>query len=228
MKSVFISRDLESNSPFKQLLGASGFKVEGQSLVQFSPIPFKDIPPANWLFFYSKKAVHFFFEGLKKISNTDLSAFQLAAFGSGTAQLIQSLGYTSEFIGDGKPETTAAAFLATAKNQKTLFIRAENSRQSVQKLLTGKINMKDLIVYKNEMKTDFTIETSDYLVFTSPLNVQAYRKKYNIKSKQEVVAIGQTTAQALKIAGWQNILIAAQPTEEALAQTILKDLNYLA
>ncbi len=55
--------------------------------------------------------------------------------------------------------------------------------------------MSGAILVKFEKK--FKIPISDYLVFTSPMNAQAYYKRYKPRKKQTVFAIGATTAVAL-------------------------------
>ena len=82
--------------------------------------------------------------------------------------------------------------------------------------------MKDLVVYKNEIKSNFSIPTCDILAFTSPLNVKAYFQKYALQPKQKVIAIGKTTQKALQTLGIKNIVVAQQPSETGLAQSIIK------
>jgi len=61
-------------------------------------------------------------------------------------------------------------------------------------------------------------------IFTSPLNVFAFSKKYQLKNKN-CLAIGNSTAKELKNSGVLNAIQSSFPTEESLAQTALKWLN---
>jgi len=78
-KSVFISRDLSLNSPFRNRLETADFVVTGRSLLDFKPIPFKAFPKTDWIFFYSRKAVEFFLTQTHNLP-TDI---KIAAYGSG-------------------------------------------------------------------------------------------------------------------------------------------------
>ena len=227
MPKVFISRNLKTNSPFRQELEAAGMEVIGQSLIHFSPIAFEHIPTTDWLFFYSRNAVKYFFEGLKELDMPNLKDLaylkskQWAVMGAGTAKALQNKGIPPNYVGTGHPKSTATNFEAIIKNQKILFIRAKTSKKSVQKLITNQTQVKDLVVYENSIKQNFELPTCDFLVFTSPLNTQAYFQKYPWQKQQKVVAIGNTTAKSLTTLGISDIKIALKPTEACLAKTVL-------
>ena len=230
MRKAFISRDLQTNSVFYQKLTVAGWEVHGQSLIRFSPVSFKTIPRADWLFLYSSNGVRFFFQnyyhpcqdspGKKKGPPITYPA-RWAALGPGTAKALQKYGISPDFIGNGNPAETALAFQKLAGGQTVLFIRAKNSRQSIQSLLEKHLNALDLIVYENIAKTTFTLPHFDCLVFTSPLNVRTYFKKYPLQKDQQIVAIGNTTAKALADMGITKYRIAQQPTEKALVEAVI-------
>lgn len=215
---VFISRALTPESEFLKILQPIGFEIIGESLVTFKNIPFSTLPDCDWVFFYSKQAVHSFFENIQH-SNLTLEA-KLAVFGNGTAQALEKKSYRADFTGVGRPAETAIYFGMLAKGCKVLFPRALNSRISVQQLLQDKIEAIDLIVYENSIRTDFEVPACEWLVFTSPLNAAAYFQKQELKNGQKIVAIGQTTATALKQLNINTVHIAEAPSELALAQVI--------
>lgn len=215
---VFISRDLKEDSVFLEHLQAAGFEVIGESLVIFKNIPFSTLPNCDWIFFYSKQAVYYFFENIRR-ANLNLEA-KLAVFGKGTAKALEKELYRADFTGIGKPEETAAYFEMFAKGQKVLFPRALHSKKSVQQLLQNKIEAIDLVVYENVARTDFEIPECEWLVFTSPLNATAYFQKQELKNGQKIVAIGKTTAAALQQLHIHSVQVAEEPSELALAQVI--------
>jgi len=217
--TVFISRNIGPESVFYQTMYIRGIKVHGERLVEFTAIPFDEIPDADWLFFYSKTGVHFFFQ---QISPPQVENFRLAAIGQGTAGYLEKIFRPAHFTGDGDPVSTATAFLQLAKGQKVLFVRAEDSRQSIRQLLGKNITPLDLVVYKNQPRQDFDLPHFDCLVFTSPLNAQAYFSKYPFKKNQKVVANGPTTAGALEALSIKNVVIANAPSDEALAKAVLR------
>lgn len=218
--TVFITRDLDKNSPFYSRLNHLGYKIHGESLVAFEAMPFQLDQSPEWIFFYSRHAVHYFFSQLKDQSKIARSRF--ACMGSGTAKYLKQHISSIDFIGNGEPEFVATDFKKLAQGQIVLFPQAKQSRRSIQLILGDEIQSSDLIVYNNQVRSEFTIPFCSILVFTSPLNIEAYTSKYLIMNDQQVMAIGKVTARRLIEKGLQNVLVAAEPTEEALADLVLK------
>ncbi|MDB4727746.1 uroporphyrinogen-III synthase [Saprospiraceae bacterium] len=220
-KSVFITRDLEPDSIFLTALQHAGFDVFGKSLIEFETISFEKFPKTDWIFFYSQNAVRFFEKGLSKKDKTAIFEHTcLGTIGESTANLTKLLFKKCDFTGNGDPKTTAEAFLKIAKDKRVLFPHAENSRQSIQKLLSGEIYDFDLVVYKNHPRKDLSLPDFEVLVFTSPMNVDAYLSKKKFLKNQTIISIGQTTAQALKEYGINNIITSRKPSELNLANAV--------
>lgn len=219
--SIFISRELNANSVFLKNLEPSQYTIYGESLLKFTPTPFSSIPPVDWIFFYSKNGVQFFFQQWNKNLIKNL---KFAALGKRTAEVLKQYVDTVHFIGNGKPNETATDFLIVAKNKHVLFPRAKQSRKSVQLLLKKDILVEDLIVYDNQVKPALNKKLGDYdiLVFTSPLNVEAYFKLKKYKQEQSIIAIGNTTAKALRDKGIMQINIAKEASEAGLAEAVKK------
>ncbi len=218
MAKVFISRDLSPKSTFLEALSAASHEVIGESLLQIDPVPFEQVPETDWVFFYSKNAVFHYFEGL----GTPPPAHKYGAYGSATAAYLrQTYGITANFIGSAKPKATAESLATVAAGQRILFPRARHSRHSLYKYLRYKTQVQELIVYDNRMRETFELPLCDILVFTSPLNAQAYYQHYLAQSHQEVVSIGRTTAIELKKLGISRVHIARKPAEAALAEMVL-------
>ena len=228
MPKIFISRYLRSTSPFKMELADFDMEIIGQSLIQFTPTPFETIPVVDWIFFYSKNGVKFFLETftahmfLRILAEENLP-IKWATMGKGTAEALEKHQIQPDFVGTGHPKATALAFGTTANQQKVLFPRAKNSKQSIQNLLAAQLNVLDLVVYENAIKPSFSIPYCDILVFTSPLNVHAYFQKYPIQTKQKIIAIGKTTETTLKKLGLLNVIIAPQPSEKGLAEAVRQE-----
>ena len=220
MPSVFISRHLGRSSIFRQELEAAGWQVQGKSLITFRAVPFQRIPRAQWIFFYSKNAVKFFFKGLKTLGRKPPKV-RWATIGKSTAKALQRQGIEADFVGQGNAMETAWSFLLKARQQVVLFPRAQSSRQSIQELLGDKIIDKNLIVYRNQPKRRFSISDCDFLVFTSPMNAETYFASRELHQGQCVIAIGRTTAKTLTGLGIDEIQTAEEPSEEALAKVVL-------
>ncbi len=211
---IFITRDLKADDALRKMLQQKGYKVHAQSLIDFELVPFNYFPPCEWIFFYSPRCVDFFFE---TADPRRYRGSKFAVMGGGTARALLAHDIVPDFIGNGIPAHTAEALAEEAHDMRVLFPRAENSRRSVEKLLADdQIELIDIIVYSNTPKTDFTVPKCDVLVFTSPLNAEAYFMLYDLKKGQKVVAIGKTTAEYLRGLEIYDLTIAAAPTAEGI------------
>ena len=222
MKRIFISRYLNADSIFKQELTKVGYDVTGLSLLEFELIPFETVPDADWIFFYSQKAVRFFFQQIDDLKISLKKNIQIAAFGEKTAQAVSAHDRECNFTGTGEAKTTTTLFLEKVKKGKVLFPRAENSKKSIQQLIGNQLVTTELVIYKNFPKKDFFIPKMDILVFTSPLNAQVYFQKYKFEKGQKVFSIGATTAKTLATLGIKNVEFPKKPSEKELVNLLLK------
>jgi uroporphyrinogen-III synthase len=188
-------------------------------LIKFFPIPVGDFPPVDWIFFYSQTAARFFF---KQFSPKKVEDIRLASIGGATSEVITLICRLPDFNGNGDPAESAENFLQVAKGQRVLFPQANNSRQSIQNMLGDQITGINLVVYDNQPRTDFELPFFDCLVFTSPMNAQAYCSKKSLQDRQKIIAIGNTTARALYNLGAARVIIADMASEESLAKAVLK------
>lgn len=219
-KTVFITRELSAGSLFRTQLEADGYVVTGRSLVAFRPELFPALPAAEWIFFYSKKAVRFFFEGLRAAGLALPADTRLAALGPGTGAVLRAERGVVDFQGSGDPADTARDFLKVAVGQRVLFPRAAHSRRSVQEALQDNIKAIDLVVYQNEPVRGLARIRAAILVFTSPLNAEAYFAEHRLRPGQKTVAIGRTTASALQQLQVPVDALAEEPSEEGLAAAV--------
>jgi len=217
-KSVFISRDLSPNSPFKEQLTTEGFRIMGRSLLEFKPVPFDAFPTTDWIFFYSRKAVEFFLAQMENLP-TDV---KIAAYGKGTHEALSARNIQPDFTGTGVGDSTLAAFLKVAKQATVLFPQARHSRRTIERLAGDQLISFPIIVYDNFPKAEVKASASTFLVFTSPLNVSAYFEQNSLARHQKVIAIGETTAEALNNYEIADFTIARTPSEEGLATAVLK------
>lgn len=207
---VFISRKLKPDSPLLAWSIKSGNLIFGYSFLRFTPIAFDAPTTADWWFFYSAQAVK---HGLAFCRPPDNVC--LAALGEGTAQALRELAGRVDFVGHGAPGQVAKQFVDIAGGLTVFFPRAENSKLTIQKILSGKINALDAVCYSNEpVPADKGIK-ADIMIFTSPLNVAAYLDYQTIPAATEVIAIGGSTASALYQRGYVTSF-PNHPSEEAL------------
>lgn len=211
---VFISRDLEEGSIFKQLLERNGHEVEGVSLIETEAIPFTELPEHDRVFFSSKNGVEHFFTQYngERITHAD-------AVGPGTAKALAERGITVGFIGDGADTTAIGmSYAKVVDGAKVLFVAAEQGSRKVRSGLPEE-QIAELHVYRTVQRSGLTLTDADILVFTSSSNALAYLKN-GISADQRVVAIGTTTKETLE----ENGIAATLPwasTELALADAVL-------
>ncbi|NND07836.1 MAG: hypothetical protein HKN87_15775 [Saprospiraceae bacterium] len=217
-KKLFISRNLHEKSPFWKL--KDRVDIYDHSLLQFRSIPFAKIPESQWLFFYSQQGVVHFF---RQLSDQQFTDRKLAAFGPKTADVLAEQVPTIHFIGNGSAKATASALQLVTNRQAILFIRARQSRRSVQRCLP-KNTHPDLIVYDNRPKAKFDVPNCDFLIFTSPLNAKTYFDKYPEVEGQIIFAIGDTTAQTIQQLTKAKVWVPPNPSEESLVTLVTKHL----
>ena len=215
---IFITRDLAPDSALHKMLSQKGHRIHAQSLIDFELVPFNYFPPCEWIFFYSPRCVDFFFE---MADPRRYKGSKFAVMGGGTARALLTHDIVPDFIGNGIPAHTAEALAGEAQDTRILFPRAENSRRSIEKLLADdQVEVIDIIVYSNTPKVDFTVPKCEVLVFTSPLNAEAYFMLYDLKKGQKVVAIGKTTAEYLRSLEIYDLTTAESPTAAGIAAAI--------
>ena len=217
---VYISRNLAQESVFRQRLEAAGHSVIGKSMIRFEAVPITEIPSADWYFFYSRRGVRYFFESGIPFRGKH------AAIGPGTAACIAAYGQPVDFTGNGHPQNTAQKFTTHVKvGERVCFVRARRSRISVQSLLPDPIQRCELIVYNN-IKSPTEISPPEVLVFTSPLNFDAYLEVNRLSDEQLIFSIGKTTGTHIRERGYMLRGTAPEPNEESMARLILENANF--
>ncbi|MEM8585968.1 MAG: uroporphyrinogen-III synthase [Bacteroidota bacterium] len=214
MAALFISRSLTADSPIRSWCQSKKVDLVDLSLVKFSR-PDRIIWPEDdfeWVFFYSSRAVSFFLEQFQG----DLTNIQFACFGQGTAESLLAAGHSPSFIGNGDFRQVADDFASVASGQKVLFPQARNSRRTVSRHIGDRILATEVVVYENEAKAIAFEQSFKYLLFTSPLNVMAFCDKNFIDPFTHVIAIGPSTEAALVSRGFEEPLVAAEPSEAAM------------
>jgi uroporphyrinogen-III synthase len=171
---------------------------------------------ANWLFFSSKNGVKYFFE--TQISNLK-SQIKIAAINTGTAQAINKLGLKVDFIGNSGDLIKIATDFDAIATGKIIFPQAKKSMQTIQKKLTNK-DIETLVVYQNTIKLSIKNREEEILIFTSPMNVEAYFNLYKPTINQQIISIGQTTTKKLQSYNIQNIHTAYEPTQWSLLDEV--------
>ena len=214
--NVFLSRHIDQDSPFSALVKSGQIKLLAESLLVFSPVLFHAIPEGDWLFFYSKSGVKYF---LSQLSNLEsISSYKIACYGPSTAKIWTKMT-TSEpqFIGDGKPSHVPSAFIESMnKGDVVVFVRAANSKMTVQRAIEHQVDCRDMIAYRNEQRQDVDIQGHfDCALLTSPLNADAFLQQA-ADFIGDIITLGSTTADFINQNYNQDCMISEDVTEMGL------------
>tara|TARA_X000000950_G_scaffold63443_1_gene77609 strand:+ start:208 stop:759 length:552 start_codon:yes stop_codon:yes gene_type:complete len=171
------------------------------------------IPTCNWIFINSAFALNSIMH-LK----SGLKSKKIAAFGESTAKYIQKNGLKVDFIGKGAPTNVAQGFSSMVNSNEIVFFPSSNkSLGTVQSIIDNR-NKIILETYQTLLK-DKKVGNHDYLIFTSPSNVEAFLLSNKVNN-QKIISIGPSTTKALKKAGIINVLESFQSSELALADAV--------
>ena len=211
--SIWISRSLAKDSIFNKLTKSSSVSLTAESLIEMKIIKIDSIPACDWIFINSAFALNSIIH-LK----SGLKSKKIAAFGESTAKYIQKNGLKVDFIGKGSPTNVAQGFSSILNSKEIVFFPSSNkSLGTVQSIIDNR-NKIILETYQT-FSIDKQVENHDYLVFTSPSNVEAFLLSNKVNN-QKVISIGPSTTKALKNAGIINVLESFQSSELALADAV--------
>lgn len=197
-----------------------GYDIHDFSLLTFKPVHFQD-PNSDLLFFYSKNGIRFYFEGMPyKLER------KYAVMGPASAEYFESVtGRKPHFVGDGSAEEIAEQLIAFAEGMSIHFIRAQQSKNSIELLVKHLLDTQgSTVVYDNSIDTKAQLPEAQILIFTSPLNVLAYFEQKRIED-QIVLAIGPTTKAELEKFGLSHIHVSSSPDEQSLCALLSELIN---
>lgn len=218
-KTIFITRDVNTQGFLYKTLAAYGARLEGRSLIDVKRIISEsrnDLDQYDWVWFNSRSAVHFFFELQDEIP----VSVQFAVYGRGTEAALNAQGYAAAFSGESSdPARVSAAFASLAKGAKVLVPQARESLRSIEKNTSGAVTFTDWVIYETS-PVQVSIPEADILVFTSPSNVESFMSAGHTIGTQKIVAIGTSTAAALQALGCTGISVANTPDETGLAECL--------
>lgn len=214
-KTVFISRTLSEQSPIRTLLEAEKKTFHDESLIDFSPILF-ELPKTEWLFFYSKSGVKFFFEQYPLAVHKN---FKIGCFGPSTASYCKE-HHKVTFHGNSEKETCLKLIQEHVEENDITFICGRHSLRSVQSL--SEQVFQETIVYDHSIRERRALGSYHIAILTSPMNVASFIR--NEGHADKYISIGSTTAETM-VKSNLSPLIAPYPSEEGIAQLLKEHLH---
>lgn len=213
MKSIFISRDLETDDRLHVGLTEMGFNVHANSLIEIQPLPFS-IPsqPFDWVFLASKNAAKIFLAD-------HLGSVKIAVAGKATADAVRAFGLEPTFIGSGGDMIKVGKDLAEEVGSSTvLFPMAESGSGRIRSQLNSD-QVIELPIYQTIPASNVNIPETDVVFLTSPSNSKVYLENGSLKEKS-VIAIGTTTRDFLSQQGIENVLVPEGPNSKSVLSLI--------
>jgi uroporphyrinogen-III synthase len=218
-KTLFITRDL-NEAMWLRPLERAGWQVRGQSLIDFRALPVADVPPTDWLAFYSPMGAQYFLSQVEgrawphfyKQSNFFTSGtrrIRISALGPGTSRAVRQWGLDIDHVGTGHPIAWANQVAARAGSSRILVPRGTTSRQALKQVLdtgSGQFTLIDMQVYENVPLSNPPMISEQFILFTSSLNVRTYVTHHALRSDQTLFALGTSTLASLKELGYQAVL----------------------
>ncbi len=215
VKRVFISRPLASDSPIRKVVDQyaerQDVELVAESLITFTKVAW-DIPETRWLYFYSKTGVRMFNQVCPS------HHYKVLTYGAATAAYHQQYGPVVEHCASSV-ERAHEVLAAYGCQEDITFVCGRQSLRSVhgQEAVRGGSHLRECIVYDQHLREDVQSAVYDLAIITSPLNYESFAKAGSTAT--EYIAIGPTTAQALRQHGLSPI-VAEEPSEQGMAQSL--------
>ena len=189
---IFISKTPEDSQWLKSLCEERTWKLEAQSLIDFSEMPFEIPAETDVIFFSSKNGVRYFLEQAEIPANV-----VTACVGKETARVLRKANIEPAFIGEnsGDPISVGKEFLKFLGNKYVFFPTSNASLHSIANTIPD--NQKSTASIYETKLVPHKIEMADLYIFSSPSNVEGFFKENTIPENTRIIAWGYVTEKAL-------------------------------
>lgn len=236
-KRVLITRQEDRAAPLILVLreyGIESFAVPVTETVFLEKITISDLDNYNWITFTSVNGVSAFCKILKKNNIKLPDNMKIGAVGEATASAIAKDFRLPDIISDkASSESLAKHILKTIDDPSVLKILwpcGQDTLPGFPKILEGeKASVERLECYKTEAIAPEILKAKlqavypwEAVFFAAPSAVHAFSAAWDDRSKFATFAIGHTTAEALHIAGYENIAVADGTSVAECVKTMLK------
>ena len=213
-QSIFISRNLSSDSKLLVHLNTNDWEVYAQSLISIEQISFEVEGEYDWIFIASSNGAKLLLNSFSVPDKT-----KIGVVGEATARAVKSFGIFPDFVGKtGNMNELGDTLARTIGKTSVLFVGAEGGSEKVRSAIPS--NQRTFLpIYRTLLAEHVTIPETEVVLFTSPSNAKSYLKNASLEGKV-IIAIGNTTADFLKQQGAKNVLIPSSPREEDLIELL--------
>lgn len=234
-RQVVLLRSAREDDPYEEAFRQAGFAVRCQPVLAFEQVNAGQLReklarPEHYagLILTSPRAVDALEQALLRLPNRRASWQPKSTFAVGprTAQTLRTLGFSPEGQESGSGRKLAAYINRETFGAPLLFLCGNRRREELPALLEhGGTAYEELCVYETRLRTDVDVATPsvpDWLVFFSPSGVKAIQRSGGeaLLERVRIAAIGPTTADAVREAGWTVDAVARRPAPDALCQAV--------
>ena len=226
MARIALLRPGGSDGQLRRALGLAGADVEPVAVSDIQPIPIED--PAlrcegvRHVAFTSSRAVDWFFEHAAG-RGLEPGTFEYFAVGPATADAVRRRGHECRAPEDAPGgEALAKRMLQLGLTGPVLYPCAEDRHESFEQAAqAGGLEVRPLPVYRTHVIEGIVLPESQFVVLTSPSAVQAFAARSEESAEPgRLLAIGETTAAAMRELGLEPAATAQYPTAHALIDCI--------
>lgn len=216
-RRIVLTRQEESNRPWAARLRAAGHAVLELPLVRFRALEVApELPPSDWLLFTSPQGVRAF-----AAAGFAPGEARIAALGAGTAAALAEVGLKDDLGLDTRDGAElAAAFVKKTPAPARVLLPGPSRRLAEPRatLEAAGFAVTELALYETEVVPaddlpDAPLSGGDVVFFCSPSAVRAFTGAW--QERPDCVAIGETSAVALREAGFEP-KVAARPNLEEM------------
>jgi uroporphyrinogen-III synthase len=192
---LYISKEFRDVNPqFLEYLQSHGIQIHAKSMIAFNATSFSVEPSSSHAYFFgSKRAVAFFLDSYKIPTGA-----RICCIGKATGNALMEAGYQVDFIGEqaSDPQEVAKKLGAFLGQQKLVVLRSNKSMRSIPKVFPPE-QVEEICVYETVLEPKKLVDKPDFLVFTSPSNVESFLLENSIDPTQKIISWGKTTSKYL-------------------------------
>lgn len=229
---IFLLRTPRTPDPYRQVFERGGYRVDVVPVLRFEYIhrnALREVLTRTELFegiiTTSPRAVEALRAQRDLVRAWTSSAFYAA--GPETARRARKLGFSPRGEEAGSAEDLADLIIENSPDRPLLFLSGNRRRDTLpDRLNTAGVSFEELVVYETHTRgtldwPEWDEDQPAWVVFFSPSGIEAARRDPTIVwNAVRKAAIGSTTADALRAAGWTVDAVADAPTPEALCRAI--------
>lgn len=235
---VVLLRSPSEPDPYDAVFAAAGYAVRSEPVLSFTFIHQERLktvlaqPEAYSGLILTSPRAAMAIQHLAAGGGQELAAWKerpIYTVGPRTAADVRTLGGTPRGAETGSGEDLADFIVDAVRETSTvdrplLLLSGNRRREDLpNRLVEAGLALDELVVYETHLRTDLTLPpgpSGAWLVFFSPTGVQAVRHSGADVTAWRVAAIGPTTAEAVRQAGWRVAAVAASPTPQALLDAV--------